>query len=148
MTDADYIKDRLENQISWYDRRSARSKTWFYALSLGQAIVASAIAIVSAVSEKPDRSVLVVLATMGGITAVTTSVLGLLKFQEDWLSYRSTCEALKKEKFFFLACAGPYTDETKRFETLVERVESLISREHTSWAQMTANAKLEKKDGA
>jgi hypothetical protein len=27
---------------------------------------------------------------------------------QNWISYRSTCEALKHEKYLFLAEAGPY----------------------------------------
>ena len=53
-------------------------------------------------------------------------------FHENWISYRSTCEQLKHEKYLCLAEAGPYRDED-RDRLLAERVEEQISREHTQW---------------
>jgi hypothetical protein len=50
-----------------------------------------------------------------------------------WISYRSTAEALKHERYLYLARAGPYTGED-RHRQLAERIEGLISQEHAKWA--------------
>jgi len=43
-------------------------------------------------------------------------------------------EALKHEKFLYLAAAGPYATATNAHTLLAERVESLVSQEHAKWA--------------
>jgi hypothetical protein len=54
------------------------------------------------------------------------------QYQQNWITYRSTCERLRHEKFLFAAGAGPYT--VARAEALLaERVESLVSQEHAAW---------------
>lgn len=46
--------------------------------------------------------------------------------------YRSTAEMLKRERYLYLAEAGPYT-RTDRHRLLAERLEALFSREHAKW---------------
>ena len=57
----------------------------------------------------------------------------LYQLQEHWISYRSTAEALKHERYLYLARAGPYTGED-RHRALAERIEGLVSQEHAKWA--------------
>jgi len=58
----------------------------------------------------------------------------LNQYQANWISYRSTCEALKREKFLYLAKAGPYATANDPHALLAERIESLTSQEHAKWA--------------
>lgn len=55
------------------------------------------------------------------------------QYHENWISYRSTAEQLKHEKYLWLSKAGPYKDTEAPEVMLAERVESLISREHAKW---------------
>jgi hypothetical protein len=68
-------------------------------------------------------------------------------YQANWINYHSTCEALKHEKFLFLANAGPYTAAADPRVLLAERVESLISQEHAKWAAGQEFAERMKKSG-
>ena len=70
--------------------------------------------------------------TKEGLLAAITAILGLYKFQENWLEFRTTCESLKHEKYLFLTKSEPY-DQEESFRLLVDRVESLISKENTAW---------------
>jgi hypothetical protein len=54
--------------------------------------------------------------------------------QEHWIEYRATAESLRKEKFLFLTQTEPY-DKDAAFHLLVQRVEALLSKENTDWAQ-------------
>jgi hypothetical protein len=76
----------------------------------------------------------VVVGILGLLIAVIAGVLGLYQFQENWNGYRTTCEALKQEKYFFLTKTQPY-DQGDSFSLFVQRVENFISKEHTNWAQ-------------
>jgi uncharacterized protein DUF4231 len=48
-----------------------------------------------------------VVGSAGGLIVVLEGLQQLFQSQQNWISYRSTCEALKHEKFLFLAKAGP-----------------------------------------
>ena len=48
------------------------------------------------------------------------------------MTYRSTAEALKHERYLYLAQAGPYADDDRRRQ-LAERLEGLITQEHAKW---------------
>jgi hypothetical protein len=53
----------------------------------------------------------------GGLAAdivVLEGVQHLYQFHEQWIAYRSTAEALKRERYLYLASAGPYADEDRR----------------------------------
>jgi hypothetical protein len=66
------------------------------------------------------------------IVAILVSSLKTFNFQENWVSYRTTAETLKKELIFFRAETGPYENVKDMKNLFVQRVESLISRRHTS----------------
>jgi hypothetical protein len=71
---------------------------------------------------------------LGVVVAIIASILALLRFQEHWINYRATAEALKTEKLLFLTQTQPYEKEDA-FHLLVQRVEALLSRENTEWLQ-------------
>src|SRR5688500_11093229 len=100
MVDTDPIMKRLEDQIAWYDRKSNRNKRWFYWFKMIEIAVA---ALVSALSAHPR------VVTIAGVTIVILEGLQhVFQFQQNWIRYRSTCEELKHEKYFWLGKAGPY----------------------------------------
>jgi hypothetical protein len=72
------------------------------------------------------------------------AVQQLNQYQTNWILYRSTCEALKHEKYLYLSTAGPYSTASDRKVLLAERVEGLVSQEHAKW---TSNRE-EKGEGA
>jgi hypothetical protein len=70
------------------------------------------------------------------LITIFEGTLQLNQFHENWIEYRSTCEALRHEKYMFLAEAGPYANAEKIRALLAERVESLVSQEHSKWASV------------
>jgi len=72
--------------------------------------------------------------SFGAIIAIVSGVLGLYKFQENWLEFRTTAESLKHEKYLYLTNSEPYNAD-EPLNLLVSRVETLISKENTNWAQ-------------
>lgn len=80
-----------------------------------------------------------VIGTLGVLIALAAAAGSLFKFHENWIQYRTTAEQLKHEKFLFLTGIRPYDDE-ERFASLVQRIESLISKENSAWAQVAKKA--------
>lgn len=142
----EYIKQRLDDQIAWYDRKSVSSQRWFKRLRITEFIAAATIPFLAAYLAPELPATKVVIGVLGVVIAVITATLGLYQFQEHWIEYRTTCESLKKEKYLFLTSSEPYddADEAARLQLLVQRVETLISKENTNWAQYMMRQKEEK----
>jgi hypothetical protein len=146
MTQEEYLKQRLDDQIDWYDRKSSWNQKWYKRLQVILLVAAAAIPFLSGyVSEVPVAElglpwVKIAIGLLGVAIAAIAAVLGLYNFQENWIKYRTTCESLKKEKYKFLTGVLPYDDDNA-FTLLVEHVEGLISKENTDWSQQLQNAK-------
>ena len=119
---------RLEDQIAWYDGRSGDAQRWYKWLKLLEVAVAAVLPVVAGVHAP--------VGVTGGMAAAIVVLEGsqhIYQFQEHWITYRSTAESLKHERFLYVASAGPYTSGD-RHRQLAERLESLISQEHAKWA--------------
>lgn len=122
--------ERLLDQLRWYERESAKAKRWFHRLKVVQILVAAAIP--AAVALGADAAVAGVL---GAVVVVLEGLQALFQFQQNWMTYRATAEALKHEQFLYLAGSGPYLDVARPAALLAERVEGLVSQEHATWTQ-------------
>jgi hypothetical protein len=71
---------------------------------------------------------------MGVAVALITGLVTLYRFQENWIEYRTTAEALKHQKYRYLTRSAPY-DGDNAFHLLVGTIESTISKETTAWSQ-------------
>ena len=125
----DYLKDRLEGQIQWYSNKSSFYKKLFYIIRATEIIIASLIPALFHWSLIKG-----VIPLLSAIVAILAGLIALFKFQENWISYRTTSESLKHEKYLYLTKVPPY-DKENPFEILVKTVESIISKENTLWKQ-------------
>lgn len=147
MTEKEYLEERVDDQIAWYDRKSQRNQTWHKRLRLLEVVAAATIPLLSGyVDARPIFPVVVGL--LGVVVAVVAGIISLYQFQENWIAYRATCESLKHEKFLYLTRTDPY-NASEPLPLLVQRAEGLISKEHTSWTQyMKAGQKGQPVGGA
>jgi hypothetical protein len=119
--------DRLEDQIGWYSRKSREAQRLYKWLKLLEIAVAAVLPVVAAVHSP--------VWVTGGLAAVIVVLEGaqhVYQFQEHWITYRSTAEELKHERYLYLAQAGPYAGDD-RHSQLAERLEGLVSQEHARW---------------
>ncbi len=133
MNEEEYLKNRVDDQIAWYDRKGAANQSWFQRLRLIEIAAAAAVALLAGYADS-FSNVKIVVGILGLITAVIASVLALYHFQENWIAYRSACEALRQEKYLFLTKTEPY-EGNNAFPLFVSRVEGLMSKERTAWTQ-------------
>ena len=138
----EYIEQRLNDQISWYDRKSGTSQLWFKRLRFAEIVAATIIPFLSGFASRSLTNQIAI-GVFGVVVAVIASLLALLRLQEHWISYRATAEALKTEKFLFLTQTQPY-DKEDAFHLLVQRVEALLSKESTDWVQSMMKPSKEK----
>jgi len=145
MDQEEYIKQRLDQQINWYDTKSVGNQRWFKRLQLLIIIASSSIPFISGYISTDSTELKLLVGALGLLVAAATAVLGLYQFQENWMEYRTTCESLRHEKYLFLTGAAPYNVEDS-FHLLVERVEGLISKENTNWVNYTKRAQRKKSE--
>ena len=119
---------RLEHEIEWYDRKAGHHQRWFKSLKLVLMLAAGAIPVMVALGA-PRR----VAGALGSLIVVLEGIQQLFQFQQNWLSYRSTCSALEREKFLYLAAAGPYARAERPQALLAERVEGLVLHDDVKW---------------
>ena len=135
MQESNPTVDRLENQISWYDKRSNSSQICFKILKIIEIVLAALIPFASGL-KWPAFSI----GLFGVSIVIIEGLQSIFQFHCNWISYRSTCENLKHEKYLFLAAAGPYKEATDANVLLAERVETLVSHEHAKWISITEKA--------
>ena len=126
-TDGDPAWDRLEDQVGWYDQKSASCQRAYKWTKTAQLILGSAVPVLALMDARP-----VVTALVAAVVVVLEGVQQLNQWQSNWVLYRSTAEALKHERFLYLSSAGPYRGENSS-AVLAERVEGLVSQEHAKW---------------
>jgi len=127
----DPIIERLEDQIAWYDLKSASCQRWYKRLKITEIAFAAVIPLLAAFN---FPHALIVTGTLGVFVTIFEGLLQLNQYHENWIRYRSACDALKHEKYFYLAAAGPYASTDKPRALLAERVEAIVSQEQAKWA--------------
>jgi Protein of unknown function (DUF4231) len=126
----DPTMQHLDDQIEWYEKRSAQSQRLFKLLKIVVIAAAALIPFLAGITTVPAW----VTGGLGMLIAITEGVQQLNQYHANWISYRSTSEALKHEKYLYLGKAGPYVTAKDPHALLAERIESLVSQEHAKWA--------------
>jgi len=127
---SDPITERLEDQIAWYDRNSLKNQRRYKRTKFVVIVSASVIPFLATFTRTEVRWIT---GGLGVLITVLEGVLQLNQYQQNWISYRSTCEALKHEKYVYLGKAAPYADAADPHALLAERIESLVSQENAKW---------------
>jgi hypothetical protein len=130
--------ERLEDQITWYETQSARNQRDYKRLKYVEIIAAAAIPVVTGLDVSR-----VVPAILGGLVLLIEAILHLNQYQQNWITYRSTAEALKHEKYLYLAHAAHYVAASDPRALLAMRVEGLVSQEHARWVSARQEADVE-----
>lgn len=135
MTPEEYLEQRLDDQIRWYDAKSGSAQRWFKGLRAAEIVFAAAIPVLASFAE---GSALIgpLMGILGALVVVLAGILSLQQYQERWVEYRATAESLKHEKYLYLTGTDPYAGPDA-FPLLVQRVEALISKEHSAWSGYT-----------
>lgn len=123
--------ERLQDQLDWYGGKSAHSKRWFHRIKVVQIVTAAVIPVAAGVGTPAW-----VAGSLGALIVVLEGLQQLFQFQQNWVTYRATAEALKHEQLLFLMRAGAYEGARKPDVLLAERIEGLVSQEHSAWSSL------------
>jgi hypothetical protein len=139
----EFYNDFFQKQFDWYDNRALRNK-WIY-ISLRVMVLILAVSIPVSVSFIPQvastQYMINAITIMSLLLLILESILSLLNPHENWMNYRSTAEAMRREEQSFKTLTGDYEDATDPEALFVERINSLVSKEHRVWRVVTRKAK-------
>lgn len=136
----DYFKNRLEDQIDWYDKKSIDTQKKYKRLKRTTIIASALIPIVSLATDFDTKFIV---SFLGALITMVEGINSLNKYGDNWTRYRSICETLKSEKYMFLSRSGVYSEEESDFSYFVERIETIISQENINWASLNNEQKEE-----
>ena len=88
---------RLEDQLTWYDRKSGCAQRWYKWLKFIQVVLAISIPIVSQIDNEGKW----LASIAGGLIAIIEAIHHMNQYSTLWITYRSTAERLKHENFYF-----------------------------------------------
>jgi len=128
-----YLSGRLDEQINYYEKAAGRAKLMH--VRLQSAIIVLSVMVPVAVSHPQDWSGWLRIVVVGAslLLPAMTGLTSFRKYGETWITFRTTAELLKSEKYLFLTGSGRYRDNPHAFHDLVEAVEALLIAEHTKF---------------
>jgi len=144
-TEDEYLQTRVLDQIKWYDQKSKINKRFYLCLKIAEIILALLIPFLSGYIDSSTAPIKIIVGLVGILVAAIAGIITLVKFQENWIEYRTVAESLKLEKFLFLAKTGPYKSVNDPFPLFVERFESLISTSTKKWVDYVSKKDTDNK---
>lgn len=132
MSPEEYMETRIDDQISWYDRKSGINKKWCLRLEVITILGSACIPIISSLGGDTYTWSIYVVSILGVILTCVAGLMALMKYRENWIEYRTASEQLRMEKFLYLTRTGPYAGKNS-FTILVETVETILASEVANW---------------
>jgi hypothetical protein len=136
MTQEEYLTNRIETQIKWYEDKSTINKNWYHRFHVLMIICSALIPLLIGFSNAPYEYFKYIAGFLGVIVAILQGVLALKKYQENWMTYRSTAEMLHREKLLFQNGIGEFEDKTYAFKVFVLKAEQIMSSENANWVTL------------
>lgn len=137
---------RLEDQLGWFDRKSAHCQRCYKRIKLLQVTLAVSVTLTPLV---PAPLSTWWAAGSGAMIAILEAVQEMNQYSTLWVTYRTTAEKLRLERYLFLSQVGPYrgiANDQERIRLLAERVEAQLSEERSGW--LVESASRVEKQGA
>lgn len=127
----DPVLQTLNDQVDWYDRNAQSAQGKYRVIKVAELTLATAVPPLAALGA--DAAIVTVVSS---VVVLLVGLQHLFQFHANWISYRSTCEALRQEQFLFTAMAGPYATAADPRLLLAERFQGLVANESASWASV------------
>lgn len=128
-----YMAERVDDQIDWHDRKSKSAKRLFVTFGIIQIASVASIPIINSFASE-DLRFLHVSSVLAGIAAIATGFVILLRAEENWLRYRTTCNRLQALKVAFEHRMEPF-NKRDREALLVAMCEDALNEEQSKWLE-------------
>ena len=134
MAPEEYLKDRIDDQINWYNTKSGINKKYHYLTKILIIIFSAIIPFATGIQTEYPVLINYLVGLLGVLIVILTGIATQYKFQEKWNTYRKTSEILTHEKFLFQTKSGAYAKHKDPFRLFVFRSENIMSEELSTWS--------------
>lgn len=153
MNEADYLKDRVDDQYNWLNNKAAQNKKRYKQIRVWELVLAALIPFLVASIPAEGESKIMVMKIITGVLGIIVSILAglqsLNKYHELWVQYRGQAEALLREKLLYVTRADKYElGGDAAFRLFVQEVESILSTELMQWKTLMLRTEDKKKPTA
>ena len=139
-----YITERVDDQINWMEGKASHNQSRFKQIRIVELICSASIPFLVALISDSTDALKWVAGAFGVTVTICEGLQVLYKYQELWMQYRSTVEALRKEKILYLSKAGRYDGMANPFPSFVVEVESILGQENVEWKKHIEKIEKEK----
>jgi len=135
MSSEEYIRERLDDQFDYFDKKSSRNQTYYKLLKRIEIILLALIPLVTILPCFPDDIYTKVAIVTLSVSATILRHFNIIGTHFDlWIKYRNVAECLKTEKYYFLTGTNIYSNEEDAHSLLIKRTESIISKANEQWS--------------
>ena len=148
METTNYIKDRFQKQLDWMSDKSEKNQKKYRFLRVITLFCAISLPFLTGYVSEERWYLKVVIGVFGIAIAFSEGLLSLYKYHENWLTYRSSVNALEHEKVMYDTKSGVYFKlaDDDAFHTFVGNVENILTNENSLWVANMKENKTEKKN--
>lgn len=133
MDEQTYLTERVDDQMNWYDRKSSWNQKRYKRLRFIATGLSLLIPFATGFLSDEREWVKWSIGIAGILIAVIEYVLSMNNYHENWVEYRATAEALKREKILYLTKSGHYKVSDAPFQDFVEICEAIMAGEQENW---------------
>jgi hypothetical protein len=141
MTPREYIAERLNESIDWYDKNSSKLKSRFLNMRAITVISSALVPVLinlnlEILDFRMDFKIITTILSL--LVVVLVSFESVYHYSAQWTNYRSTEQFLRKEYFLFTTREGEYAEVgvDDAYRLFVQRVERAIQAEVATTLQV------------
>ena len=86
----DYFENRYKTAVKWYNSKSLLNKKYYNAFQTSIIVLAAITPVLAILQLKWPTTI------AAALIAIATGMIKFMKYEENWLNYRTICEILKK----------------------------------------------------
>lgn len=130
-----YLNERIDGQIKWYGGKSRDNKRWYYQSRTVIIVCGALIPLLVGYANGQWEWLKYAAGALGAMVAIAEGLLSLKKYLENWTTYRSTSERLKREKLLYLNKVGEdyAAGDEAAFKQFVLKAELIMTSENQDW---------------
>ena len=146
-----YLQTRVNPQISWFNASSGKYKKGYMRYRVIALALSSLTTILPAYVNYKDEAnpqvsalaswIPLVVQLASASATISLALLSLNRSQENWVRYRSSAEALEREKLLFLTRATEVYASDQAFQNFVLQAEAIMQEERSQWTRQMQEPK-------
>lgn len=131
MQPTDYLQERVDEQIKWMEKKSAENQQKYKSYKIAEIVTAAAIPFLAGLQNE-NTNVKIIIGILGVGLVVLNGLQQLYKYHENWITYRSAIEVLRRERILYETQTAPYNG-ADAFAIFVQNFEALLANENKVW---------------